>query len=159
MGLRNERHRAKTLPVRQQAGHLSAEQRQSLEGDGYLLVPSLLDETVLGPIASRLEQLVCQTVAVWDADPGRATAEQVERGVVRLQLARADPDFAPCCQHPLLSDAAAAVLGDIWYLAALSLRAPARLRPPGAASRLRGAADRWAVADAIGHVVHHRVHR
>jgi hypothetical protein len=90
MGLRNERHRAKTLPVRQQAGHLSAEQRQSLEGDGYLLVPSLLDETVLGPIASRLEQLVCQTVAVWDADPGRATAEQVERGVVRLQLDRAD---------------------------------------------------------------------
>jgi ectoine hydroxylase-related dioxygenase (phytanoyl-CoA dioxygenase family) len=124
MGLRYERHRAETWPVRQQAELLSAQQRESLERDGYLLVPSLLDETVLGPIASRLEELVRQTVAPWDADPGRAAAKQVERGVVRVKLDRADPDFAPCCGHPLLSDAAAAVLGHTWYLAALSLRAP-----------------------------------
>jgi ectoine hydroxylase-related dioxygenase (phytanoyl-CoA dioxygenase family) len=110
--------------VRQQAELLSAQQRESLERDGYLLVPSLLDETVLGPIASRLEELVRQTVAAWDADPGRAAGEQVERGVVRMKLDRADPDFAPCCGHRLLSDAAAAVLGHTWYLAALSLRAP-----------------------------------
>lgn len=95
-----------------------------MERDGFLLVPWLLDETVLRPIASRLEELVRQTVAAWDADPGRATAEQIERGVVRVKLDRADPDFAPCCGHPLLSDAAAAVLGHTWYLAALSLRAP-----------------------------------
>jgi ectoine hydroxylase-related dioxygenase (phytanoyl-CoA dioxygenase family) len=124
MGLRYERHRAETWPVRQQAELLSAQQRESLERDGYLLAPSLLDETVLGPIASRLEELVRQTVAAWDADPGRAVAKQVERGVVRVKLDRADPDFAPCCGHPLLSDAAAAVLGHTWYLAALSLRAP-----------------------------------
>jgi ectoine hydroxylase-related dioxygenase (phytanoyl-CoA dioxygenase family) len=124
MGLRQERHRAETWPVRQQAELLSAQQRESLERDGYLLVPSLLDETVLGAVASRLEELVRQTVAAWDADPGRAVAEQVERGVVRVKLDRADPDFAPCCGHPLLSDAAAAVLGHTWYLAALSLRAP-----------------------------------
>lgn len=124
MGLPYERHRAETWPVRQQAELLSAQQRESLERDGYLLVPSLLDETVLGPIASRLEELVRQTVAAWDADPGRAAAKQVERGVVRVKLDRADPDFAPCCRHPLLSDAAAAVLGHTWYLAALSLRAP-----------------------------------
>jgi ectoine hydroxylase-related dioxygenase (phytanoyl-CoA dioxygenase family) len=124
MGLRHELHRPETWPVRQQAELLSAQQRESLERDGYLLMPSLLDETDLGPIASRLEKLVRQTVAAWDADPGRAAAEQVERGVVRVKLDRADPDFAPCCQHPLLSAAAAAVLGDTWYLAALSLRAP-----------------------------------
>ena len=84
-------------------------------------MPSLLDGAVLGLIASRLEELVRQTVAAWDADPSPAI---VEPGVVRAKLDRADPDFAPCCQHPLLSDAAAAVLGDAWYLAALSLRAP-----------------------------------
>lgn len=110
--------------MRQRAELLSAQQRESLERDGFLLVPWLLDETVLRPIASRLEELVRQTVAAWDADPGRAAAEQVERGVVRVKLDRADPDFAPCCGHPLLSDAAAAVLGHTWYLAALSLRAP-----------------------------------
>ena len=124
MSLPRKRCRAKTLPMRQQARHLSAQQRESLGRDGYLLVPSLLDEAVLGPIAIRLEELVRQTVAAWDADPGRAAAEQVERGVVRVKLDRADPDFGPCRQHPLLSDAATAVLGNTWYLAALSLRAP-----------------------------------
>jgi len=121
MGLRYERHRPETWPVRQQAELLSTQQRESLERDGYLLVPSLLDETVLGPIASRLEDLVRMTVAAWDADPSPAI---VEPGVVRAKLDRADPDFAPCCEHPLLSDAAASVLGPTWYLAALSLRAP-----------------------------------
>ena len=70
MGLRRERHRAETLPVRQHAEHLGAQQRESLERDGYLLVPSLLDETVLGRITSRLEELVSRTVAAWAAEPG-----------------------------------------------------------------------------------------
>lgn len=61
--------------MRQQAELLSAEQRESLKRDGYLLVPALLDETVLGPIANRLEELVCQTVAAWDSDPGRAPTD------------------------------------------------------------------------------------
>jgi hypothetical protein len=156
MGLRYKRYRAETWPVRQQAELLSAQQRESLERDGYLLAPSLLDETVLGPIASRLEELVRQTVAAWDAGPGRAAAEQVERGVVRVKLDRADPDFAPCCGHPLLSDAAAAVLGHTWYLAALSLRAP--LPGCGHQGLHPDFEERRAVADAIGHVVHHRVH-
>jgi hypothetical protein len=121
MGSRYERHRVETWLVRQQAELLSTQQRELLERDGYLLVPSLLDGTVLGPIASRLEELVRQTVAAWDADPSPAIAEP---GVVRAKLDRADPDFALCCEHPLLSDAAAAVLGPTWYLAALSLRAP-----------------------------------
>jgi hypothetical protein len=62
MGLPHEWHRAKNLPMSQQARHLSAQQRESLERDGFLLVPSLLDETVLGRIATRLEELVRQTV-------------------------------------------------------------------------------------------------
>lgn len=110
--------------MRQQTGQLSICQRDSLERDGYLLVPSLLEETVLGPIAGRLEELVRRTVAAWDADRDRANAEQVEDGVVRLKLDRADPAFEPCRAHPLLWDAAAAVLGDSCHLASLSLRAP-----------------------------------
>ena len=47
MSLPRKRCREKTLPMRQQARHLSAQQRESLGRDGYLLVPSLLDETVL----------------------------------------------------------------------------------------------------------------
>jgi hypothetical protein len=47
-----------------------------------------------------------------------------EPGVVHAKLGLADPDFAPCCAHPLLTHAATAVLGPDWHLAALSLRAP-----------------------------------
>jgi ectoine hydroxylase-related dioxygenase (phytanoyl-CoA dioxygenase family) len=112
------------LTVRKQAGQLSAQQRESLERDGYLLVPRLLDETVLGRITSRLEELVREAVAAWGADQNRAVTEQVEPGVVRAKLDPADPDFAACCEHWLLSEAAAAVLGDNWHLGALSLRAP-----------------------------------
>lgn len=124
------------LPVRQQAGHLSAQQRESLEGDGYLLVSSVLDETVLGPIASRLEELVRHTVAAWDTDSNQAVADQVEQGVVRAKLDLTDPVFAPCCGHPLLPEAATAVLGANWHLAALNLRAPL----PGCGHQ---AADVW----------------
>ena len=103
--------------MRQHAEHLGAQQRESLERDGYLLVPSLLDETVLGRITSRLEELVSRTVAAWAAEPG-LVAEQPEGGGVvyaKLESALADPDFAPCCKHPLLAEAATAVLGRDWY--------------------------------------------
>jgi ectoine hydroxylase-related dioxygenase (phytanoyl-CoA dioxygenase family) len=103
------------------AGQLSAQQRRSLERDGYLLVPSLLDKTVIAPMASRLSELVRQTVAAWDADSALDIAEP---GVVHAKLGLADPDFALCCDHPLLAQAATAVLGPDWHLAALSLRAP-----------------------------------
>ena len=83
MGLRRERCGAETLPVRHQAGQLSARQRGALERDGYLMVPSLLDETVLGRITLRLEELIRGIVAAWAADPSRAVAEQAEQGVVR----------------------------------------------------------------------------
>jgi hypothetical protein len=107
--------------VRHRGGQLTAQQRGSLERDGYQLVPSLLDEMVIGRMRSRLKELVRQTVAAWDADPSPDIAEP---GVVHAKLGLADPDFAPCCEHPLLAEAATAVLGHNWYLAALSLRAP-----------------------------------
>jgi hypothetical protein len=47
---------------------LSAQQQRSLERDGYLLVPSLLDETVTARMTSRLAELVRQTVAAWAAN-------------------------------------------------------------------------------------------
>jgi ectoine hydroxylase-related dioxygenase (phytanoyl-CoA dioxygenase family) len=110
--------------VGQQAGRLSAQQRESLERDGYLLVSSVLVETVLVRIASRLEELVRQTVAAWAADPGRAVAEVEAGGVVHAKLDLTDPDFAPCCEHPLVAEAATAVLGRDWRLAGLSVRVP-----------------------------------
>jgi ectoine hydroxylase-related dioxygenase (phytanoyl-CoA dioxygenase family) len=110
--------------VRQQAEHLTAQQRESLERDGYLLVPSLLDETVLVRITSRLEELVSRTVTAWAADPGLAAELPEGGGVVHAKLELADPDFAPCCEHPLLAQAATAVLGRDWQLAALGVRAP-----------------------------------
>ena len=78
-------------------GLLIAEQRESLERDGYLLVPSLLDETVLAPMRARLDELVYQTLVAWDADPAR---DVEERGVVHANLGLSDSDFAPCREHP-----------------------------------------------------------
>jgi hypothetical protein len=100
---------------------MSAQQRRSLERDGYLLVPSLLDETAMARMASRLAELVRQAVAAWAADPAPDIAEP---GVVHAKLELADPDFTPCRDHPLLAQTATAMLGLDWHRAALSLRAP-----------------------------------
>ena len=102
-------------------GLLTAGQRESLERDGYLLVPALLDETVLAPVRARLDELVHQALVAWDANPGQAVEE---RGVIDAALGLSDPDFAPCREHPLLAEAAAAMLGPDWHLAGLGLRAP-----------------------------------
>jgi ectoine hydroxylase-related dioxygenase (phytanoyl-CoA dioxygenase family) len=109
------------LAVRHYGARLTAQQRGSLECGGFLLVPALLAEPVIGRMRSRLDKLVRQAVAAWAADPGQ---EVVERGVVHAKLHLADPDFALCCGHPVLAEAATAVLGPDWRLAALSLRAP-----------------------------------
>ena len=103
------------------AGPLSAGQRESLERDGYLLVPSLLDESVLAPMRARLDELVYQTLVAWDADPGQ---DVEERGVVDAALRLSDPGFAPCREHPLVAEAAAVVFGADWHLGGLELRAP-----------------------------------
>jgi len=68
-----------TLPVSPGAVLLSAQQRKSLERDGYLLVPSLLGDTVIARMTSRLAEVVRQTVAAWAADPA---PDIVELGVV-----------------------------------------------------------------------------
>ena len=103
------------------AGLLSAGQRESLERDGYLLVPSLLDEIAVVPMRARLNELVYQTLVAWDASPGQ---DVEELGVVHAELGLADPGFAPCREHPLLAEAAAAELGPDWHLGGLELRAP-----------------------------------
>jgi ectoine hydroxylase-related dioxygenase (phytanoyl-CoA dioxygenase family) len=107
--------------VSRQAGLLTAGQRESLERDGYLLVSSLLEETVLAPMRARLDELVHQTLQAWDASPGK---DVEERGVVNAALGLSDPDFAPCREHPLLAEAGAAMIGRDWHLAGLELRAP-----------------------------------
>jgi ectoine hydroxylase-related dioxygenase (phytanoyl-CoA dioxygenase family) len=53
-------------------------------------------------------------------EPGLDTTE----GCVVAEFDVADPDFAPCHQHPLLADAATLVLGDTWHVRILDLRAP-----------------------------------
>ena len=103
------------------AGVLTAGQRESLERAGYLLVASLLDEIVLAPMRSRLDELVQQTLVTWDANPGQDVEEP---GVVHAKLGLSDPDFAPCREHPLLAQAAAGVLGPDWHLGGVELRAP-----------------------------------
>ena len=108
MGLRPERHAANTLPVRHRGGLLTAGQRGSLERDGYVLVPLLLDEMVIGRMRSRLDRAGPPDVAAWEADPSPDIAEP---GVVHAKLGLADPDFAPSCEHPLLAEAATAVFG------------------------------------------------
>jgi len=104
-----------------QDGLLTAEQRESLERDGYLLAPSLLDETVLVRMRSQLAGLVYQTLVAWDADPAQ---DVEERGVVHAKLGLSDSVFAPCYEHPLVADAAMAVLGPDWHVGELELRAP-----------------------------------
>jgi ectoine hydroxylase-related dioxygenase (phytanoyl-CoA dioxygenase family) len=84
-------------------------------------VPSLLDQAVLGRLRSRLDELVRQTVAAWDDNQGQETPEP---GVVGVKLDADDRDFAPCHDHPLLADAATAVLGPDWHVSGLLLRAP-----------------------------------
>ena len=121
MGLPPERCAVKTLAMGHRGAQLTAQQRESLERDGYLVVPSLLTEAVIGQMTSRLEELVRQAVAAWEAHP---SPDIVEPGIVRAKLDLADPDFAACTDHPLLAQAATAVLGQGWHLAALNLRAP-----------------------------------
>jgi ectoine hydroxylase-related dioxygenase (phytanoyl-CoA dioxygenase family) len=107
--------------VSRRAGLLTARQRESLERDGYLLVPLLLDEIVLAPMRARLDELVHQALVAWDASSGQ---DVEERGVVHAALGLSDRDFAPCREHPLLVEAAAAMLGPDWHLGGLELRAP-----------------------------------
>ena len=99
---------------------LSGQQREALVRDGYLLVGSLLEQADLDQITGRLTEVVSRTVAAWAADPGSV----IEPGVVRAKLSVDDPDFARCLEHPLLADAATAVLGDGWHRVALGMRAP-----------------------------------
>ena len=103
--MRHRQWQRRISVVSRRAGLLTAGQRESLQRHGYLLVPSLLDEIVLAPMRARLGELVYQTLAAWDADPGRDVEES---GVVHANLGLSDPDFAPCREHPLLAEAAAA---------------------------------------------------
>jgi phytanoyl-CoA dioxygenase PhyH len=100
---------------------LTAAERDSLERDGYLLVPSLLDESAVDQLRALLGALVAQEVAAGHADYGNPGT--VEAGVVHATLEPAEPGFRPLYHHRLLADAAAAVLGDPWHLSGLGLRA------------------------------------
>jgi len=100
---------------------LTDPERESLDRDGYLLVPALLDEPVIGPMRARLDALVHQTIVAWDADPDAGIAAE---WVVSARFSPTDPDFAPLREHPLVADAVAAMLGPDTYLRGLGLRAP-----------------------------------
>jgi len=100
---------------------LTARERASLHRDGYLLVPALLGEPVMGPMRARLEGLVYRTIVAWDTDPDAGIAQE---WVVSVRLGLSDPDFAPLREHPLVADAVAATLGPDTYLRGLGLRAP-----------------------------------
>jgi ectoine hydroxylase-related dioxygenase (phytanoyl-CoA dioxygenase family) len=99
---------------------LTARQRRFLQDQGYLVVRSLMDEATLTPIRKRLEDLVRTTVAAWADEPSL----DVHEACVITEFSLADPDFAPCRQHPLLADAATTVLGEPWQVSGIDLRAP-----------------------------------
>jgi hypothetical protein len=99
---------------------LTARQRRFLLNQGYLVVGPLLARADLARISDRLQGLVRQTVAAWADEPSLDTHE----GCVMANFDTADPDFATCHQHPLLTGAATLVLGDPWFVRDLDLRAP-----------------------------------
>jgi ectoine hydroxylase-related dioxygenase (phytanoyl-CoA dioxygenase family) len=104
-----------------QRDRLTARERESLDRDGYLVAPALLDESVIAPMRARLEDLIHDTIVAWDADPDAGNAQE---WVVEADLDPTDPDLAPLHEHPLVADAVAAVLGPGAYLRGLALRAP-----------------------------------
>lgn len=101
---------------------LSGAAAEALDRDGYLLVPSLLDEDSVYEVRAQLAVLVAQEVAAGHADHGNPG--NFEPGVVRMKLDPADPAYGPFRQHPLLADAATAVLGEPWHIGGLRMRAP-----------------------------------
>lgn len=111
MDLPHGRCAAKTWAMGHRGAKLTAQQRGSLERDGYLVVTSLLTEAVIGRMTGRVEELVRKTVAAWEAHRG---PDIVEPGVVRAKLGMADPDFAPCMEaaiwYPRLGPGPAAAL-------------------------------------------------
>jgi ectoine hydroxylase-related dioxygenase (phytanoyl-CoA dioxygenase family) len=119
--LRRRRWPAKNRPVSARRDRLTAGERESLDRDGYLVVPALLDEHIVAPVRARTAELVHDTIVAWDADPAPGNAAE---WVVAADLDATDPDFAPLCAHPLVADAVAAVLGPDAYLRGLTLRAP-----------------------------------
>jgi hypothetical protein len=66
---------------------LASRQRRHLQDRGYLVVRSLLDQTVLARIRERLQELVRQTVAAWAEEPSLDTTE----GCVVVEFDVADP--------------------------------------------------------------------
>jgi ectoine hydroxylase-related dioxygenase (phytanoyl-CoA dioxygenase family) len=128
---------------------LTARQRDLLANDGYLLLRGLLDCTVVTRIKDRLDEVVAHTVAAWD--DAQAT-ERVEAGVVHVELDPAAPLFAPCHRHPVIAQAATAMLGPDWYLCELNVRAPLPgcghqgLHPDFEHRRVRG---RWQSSSAM----------
>jgi ectoine hydroxylase-related dioxygenase (phytanoyl-CoA dioxygenase family) len=101
---------------------LSVAAAESLERDGYLLVPSLLDEDIVYEARAQLAVVVAQEVAAGHGNHGNPGT--VEAGVVHLKLDPADPAYRPFCEHRLLAEAATAVLGTPWHVTGLNLRAP-----------------------------------
>lgn len=93
----------------------------SLDRDGYLVLPALLDKPVVASVRARLDELIHDTIVAWDADPDQGN---VAKWVVEADLDPADPGFAPLREHPLVADAVAAALGPDAYLRGLTLRAP-----------------------------------
>jgi ectoine hydroxylase-related dioxygenase (phytanoyl-CoA dioxygenase family) len=99
---------------------LTPRQRRSLIDDGYLVVRALLGGADLARITARLADQVRQTVAIWADDPSLDTTE----GCVTTRFGNDDPGLAPCYQHPLIADAADAVLAEGWNLVGIGMRAP-----------------------------------
>src|SRR5215470_8688946 len=74
--------------VQYQRDRLTPEERESLDRDGYLVIPALLEEPVIAPMRARLDELIHDTIVAWDADPDTGNAHS---WVVEADLGLTDP--------------------------------------------------------------------
>src|SRR5688572_17877949 len=98
----------------------------SLERDGFVVIPSLLDSEVLSRLQARLAAEVSRRWAAAAADPA-SVASWPERGVVRLSnadLPIEDDDLRLVADHPTVREVILDVLAEPLVPGELAVRAP-----------------------------------
>ena len=96
------------------AGPLSAEQVETFDRDGALIVPNLIDGDELARLRARLDRLVADPMVRAD----ERTVIELESDEVRsiFEVHRSDEVFADVASDPRIADAARQLLGSDVYI-------------------------------------------